>query len=54
MALWCWANVPADDWLDSSAVGIAQQVAHAAGESILLHEGWLCSSSQITLVALRR
>ena len=33
----------------SSAVCIAQIVAHAVGESILCCEGWHCGSSQMTL-----
>ena len=34
---------------DSSVVGIAQIVAHAAGEYILCREGWRRRSSQVTL-----
>jgi len=42
-----WAT---QNWseLDSSTVGTAQ-LAHVAGESILCHKRWRCSSSQITL-----
>jgi len=47
--LWCGCSTPEAEWLVSSAVGIAQLVAHAAGEFILCREGLQCSSSQITL-----
>jgi len=36
-SVWCGCSVPAAEWLDSSAVGIAQ-LAHTAGESILCRE----------------
>jgi len=48
-ALRCECSVPAAELLDSSAVGIAQIVAHAAGESILCREVWWRGSSQVTL-----
>ena len=38
VALWCRCSVPVAKQLASSAVGIAQ-LAHAAGKSILSHEG---------------
>ena len=48
MALRCKCGVPVAEWLDLSAVGIAQ-LAHAADESILWREGWRRGSLQITL-----
>jgi len=48
LSMWCGCSVPAAEWLDSSVEGIAQ-LAHAAGESILCHEGWWCGSFQMTL-----
>ena len=37
-SVWCGCSIPAAEWLDSSAVGIAQ-LAQAVGESIFCHEG---------------
>ena len=37
-SVWCAYGVPAAEWLDSSAVGIAQ-LAHATGESIDCRKG---------------
>jgi len=54
VGLQCGCSVPAAEWLDSSAMGIAhnaQLVAHEAGHS--LRERWLCNSSQMTLVAVK-
>jgi len=39
VALWCGCCIPTAEWLDSSAVGIVQLVAHEAGESILCLQG---------------
>jgi len=39
VALWCGCSMPAAEWLNSSAVVIAQ-LAHAADESIFCHDEW--------------
>jgi len=48
-SLQCGCSILVVKWLDSSAEDIALVVAHAAGESILCHEGWQCGSSQMSL-----
>jgi len=42
-------SVLAAEWLDSSSVGTAQIVSHAAHESIFFCEGWWRGFSQMTL-----
>jgi len=39
VALRCGCSVPVAEWWDTSPAGIAQLVAHEAGESILCREG---------------
>jgi len=47
-SLQCACSIPAAEWWNSSAVGIAQIVAHSAGESIFCM--WVAAcSSKITL-----
>ena len=43
-SMWYGCSIPAAEWLDLSAVGIAQ-LAHAAGNSIFCRDGWQSSSS---------
>jgi len=45
----CGCSIQAAERLDSSAVGIAQIVAHAARESIICRDGWRRGSSQMTV-----
>ena len=45
LSVWCGCSAPAAEWLDSSAVDIAE-LAHVAGESILCREGWRRGSSK--------
>ena len=47
-SVWCGCSIPAAEWLDLPAVGIAT-LAHAVGESIFRHEGRWRGSSQTKL-----
>jgi len=50
-SVWCRCSIPVAEWLDLSAVCIAQ-LAQAVGKSILYCDGWHHNSSQMTLGGL--